>query len=235
MWAGGVDMAKILIASPVRATEPWRIEVFKHYLASLETQIVPEEHQVDMFFIFHNSTHLVDLILGRYSFEEMRSGDTYDINETTHNWVDENVKIVTYMRSRIIAYAKERDYDYLFMPDSDLILHPLTLKTLIEAKKDIIAELVWGCWLPGAIRAPCAWDCDLYDFYPTIAERIKEFSCPGQYKVGMTGACTLISKRVIQSGINYDRIQNLTMWGEDRHFCVKAAAHGFEIWIDTQY
>jgi len=56
---------------------------------------------------------------------------------------------------------------------------------------------------------------------------------PGLYPVGGLGACTLISRRAIEAGVRYQRIPNLTYWGEDRHFCIRAQALGFDLWADT--
>lgn len=62
------------------------------------------------------------------------------------------------------------------------------------------------------------------------------FKPPGIYKVGGIGGCNLISRKVIEAGINYNPIPNLswTNW-EDRAFCVRAAVAGFDIFLDTHY
>ena len=51
----------------------------------------------------------------------------------------------------------------------------------------------------------------------------------------MTGACTLVKRKVLEAGVNYSHIPNIrdALFGEDRHFCVRAAVHGFELWVDT--
>jgi len=58
---------------------------------------------------------------------------------------------------------------------------------------------------------------------------------PGVYKVGGLGACTLISRNAISKGVSYDEIYNITFWGEDRHFCIRAAALGIELFVDTHF
>ena len=60
---------------------------------------------------------------------------------------------------------------------------------------------------------------------------------PGLYRVGMTGALTLVKRRVFEAGVDYTRIPNImrALRGEDRHFCVRAACAGFELWVDTHY
>ena len=135
----------------------------------------------------------------------------------------------------LIQYAKDNNYDYLFMVDSDLVLHPETLKTLIEAQKDVIFELYFSKWTPEDVWAPNVWDYDLYGFNPDIETRIQQFQIPGMYEVGMGGACTLIRKAVLQAGINYDKVPNVNFWGEDRHFCIQVASHKFKLWVDTHF
>ena len=53
----------------------------------------------------------------------------------------------------------------------------------------------------------------------------------------MTGAWTLVKRKVLTAGVNYSHIPNIqkALFGEDRHFCVRAAVHGFELWVDTHY
>lgn len=58
---------------------------------------------------------------------------------------------------------------------------------------------------------------------------------PGIYEVGGLGACTLISSSALSSGISYDRVRNISYWGEDRHFCIRAAALGFPLFVDTHF
>lgn len=62
------------------------------------------------------------------------------------------------------------------------------------------------------------------------------FRTPGIYKVGGIGGCNLISRKVIDAGVNYSPIYNLswTNW-EDRAFCVRAAVLGFNLYLDTHY
>lgn len=53
--------------------------------------------------------------------------------------------------------------------------------------------------------------------------------------MGGLGACTLIRRSVLEAGVNFDRIPNVSFWGEDRHFCIRAQAYGFQLFVDTHY
>lgn len=57
---------------------------------------------------------------------------------------------------------------------------------------------------------------------------------PGVYEVGGLGACTLIRRSALEKGVRFERIRNLSLWGEDRHFCVRAAALGIPLFVDTR-
>ena len=63
----------------------------------------------------------------------------------------------------------------------------------------------------------------------------EEWKKPGLYRCGMTGALTLVKRKVFEAGVSYEKIPNIhtALRGEDRHFCVRAACAGFELWIDS--
>lgn len=105
---------------------------------------------------------------------------------------------------------------------TDLVLTPETLEVLLKADKDIVSELFWT-------KGWCnAWMCD------QSAGMKAEWSEAGLYEVGMTGACILIKRNVLEAGVNYSPIPNIRyLYGEDRFFCIRAACHGFSIWADS--
>jgi GT2 family glycosyltransferase len=172
---------------------------------------------------------------GMQCLADVTTPEQYECTERTHEWKIENVNTLIKMRNFLLNFARAGQYDYYFMCDSDLVLHPKTLVNLIEAQKDIIAECIWTRWTPEDIEAPSAWDFDVYSFIGSAEERMAQFREPGLYRIGMSGACILMSKAVIQSNVCYDPVYNVTFWGEDRYFSLRAACNGFEIWLDTHY
>ena len=222
---------KVLIGAPVRQ----KPEIFKRYLAGLRGLRLPEGVTVDRFFVLHNMPELAGLLEDGELWVKNQSEDAYSVSDKTHHWTNENVRQVTTMKNRLLDYTLRNGYDYFLLVDSDLILHPETLAQLLKRRKDIIANIFWTAWHPGERPMPNAWDFDGYTFYSDSIERWKS---PGCYKIGMSGACILISKKVIAAGVNYTRIPNLSYQlfsGEDRHFCVRAACHGFDVWLETTY
>lgn len=246
-----MDGVKVLMGSPVNQ-EP---AILKEYLDSLNNMEKGNLY-LDFIFIDDNTSAESKALLRNFKFEGCRI-DIYDAQNTypyvhtevTHKWDEKNIWKVAYYRNRLISICREKSYDYLFMVDSDLLLHPKTLLHLIEQDKDIISEIFWTRWAPGAREFPQVW---LYDnFTQYEVERCRSLSDneiklrteaflnklrkPGLYKVGGLGACTLISKKALNSGVSYDRIPNLSFPGEDRHFCIRAQVLGFELFVDTHY
>ena len=58
---------------------------------------------------------------------------------------------------------------------------------------------------------------------------------PGLYEVGGLGACTLISKKALTKDLSFKCIPNISFWGEDRHFCIRAQVYGLKLYVDTVY
>ena len=208
---------KVLITAPLKQD----VRIFREYQNSLDALIVPDGAEVDRFFVVNDCLEIIPEIKGNY--EIVNTGDLYKKTNNNHLWTHENLSKMHELRNRTIKAAE--GYDYWFSVDTDLVLHPLTLKTLLEADKDIVSELFWtngwcNAWL---------WD--------QSSGMLDEWKKPGLYQVGMTGACTLVKRKVFDAGVDYSPIPciNKALWGEDRHFCIRAACYGFEMWADSHY
>ena len=153
-------------------------------------------------------------------------------------------------KNTIIKHFLERDDDYLFLIDSDILMNPNTLTQLVSTKKDIVSEIFWTKWTPDSIALPQVWYEDLYtqiklapheSLAHLSAEEVTRRHCaflaemntPGVYEVGGLGACTLINRKVLEVGVNFSKIPNVSFWGEDRHFCIRANVLGFSLHVDT--
>jgi radical SAM superfamily enzyme YgiQ (UPF0313 family) len=223
----------IMMCACVRQDE----HIFKLYIESLRKQEIDNDYyNVIKVFILHNSSHL-EKYLDKSKNEvylTRSSNHEYKKDEKTHYWSGNNFSDVVQMKNELINIAIENKVDYTFWVDSDLILHEKTLETLLKADKDIVSEIFWTKWddNPSAVELPNCWDLDQYSF----TRQPDTFREKGLYRVGMTGACTLIKQKVLLSGINWNPIKNIS-WSawEDRAFCVKADMFGFEIWTDTHF
>lgn len=238
---------RVLLASPVKQPE----RILSEFLNSL---ILLETNQVKLDFSFVDD-HNDHTLLSRFALEHPNvrifSGEThadYLCDETTHYWREDLIWKVARYKDHFIKIALDEGYDYLFLVDSDLYLNPKTLTHLLSLKKDIVSEVFWTQWRPELIPLPQVWMEDQYTLYKSgrelldeteITKKTQEFlhmlSQPGTYKVGGLGACTLISEKALRRGVSFGEIYNLGFNGEDRHFCVRAAALGLELYADTHY
>ena len=169
----------------------------------------------------------------------------FEISEVTHYWNYSLVLRVANLKNEIIKYAVENDYEYLFLIDSDVLVTPLLIKHLLAQEKDIISEIYWTRWQPDTIPMPNAWLYDDYKMAYPISdslefdqkedEFLEKLKVPGVYKVGGLGACTLLSVAALKSGLSFSPMENVSFWGEDRWFCIRAVALGYQLFVDTHY
>lgn len=247
--------SKILVGSPIRQTP----EVLKEFLASLEN-VEKTSFQFDYYFVDDNtdpksSEALREFALkneGRCIIKDPKASkeDGYNSNnEVTHVWSNAAIWKVGAFKDSIIEHAKAKEYDYLFLIDSDLVLHPKTIEQLIADKKGIVCNIFWTAWTPGTCEMPQVWVQDEYNFFEkdgqtspseevqnqSFYEFIAMLRNPGVYEVGGMGACTLINRETLLKGVSFKKIKNLSFWGEDRHFCIRAAALDIPMYVDTHY
>ena len=219
---------KILIAAPVRQSE----EIFKLYLKSLDNLEIPNNTQIDRCFVFHNCFELRKCCKPADSVFNYMSNNAYSTDDTTHRWSNGSISDIASMKSHVVKHAIAYGYDYIFWVDSDIMLNPRTLVHLVNLGKSIVAEIFWTAWQPDTIPAPNCWNCDQYAIYDGELEKWKQ---PGTYEVGGTGACILVASQVYKKGASYTPISNISYWGEDRNFCIRAAVQGENIFVDTTY
>jgi len=209
-------------------------------------------------FIDDNTDHESSELLSRFAGEcpdavHIVSGDAADRSagyrreEFTHHWDDRAIWKVAAYKNRIIDHCLQHACDALFLVDSDLLLYPETLRMLWDSGKPIVSEIFWTRWQPTAGPLPQVWLRDEYTLFESHGrEKLTEgemllrqvaflakLRIPGVYEVGGLGACTLIRKFALEKGVHFGKIKNLSFWGEDRHFCIRAAAMGLELFVDT--
>ncbi len=148
-----------------------------------------------------------------------------------HHWTQESVDRIIDIKNRALEISLEHDYDAIFMVDADLVLHPQTLKHLVELEKDFVFEIFWTVFTDQTFAKPNCWDVHSWDYYE--AQSILKLKEKGTYQVGAGGACTLLSNKAVRAGVNFSKIKNMPFGGEDRHICTRAEVLGFPIFIDT--
>lgn len=248
-------MKKILIASPIKQKVNILSEFFKS-LNELDKKgldihyyFVDDDNDLDTKKIIKKfSTNKNVLVKNHKDFYVNKSQD-YICNEKSHIWKSELIEKIIKYKNDMIDYAKKNDFDYIFFIDSDIVLNPNTLKHLISRNVDIVSNIFWTKWTPITDLLPQVWMQDEATFYKRdwdvsyseseINQKNNDFvnmlKVPGIYKVGGLGACTLISKNAIRKGVSFSLIDNVSFWGEDRHFCIRARVLGIELYVDTVY
>lgn len=242
---------RVLLGSPIHQ----KPAVLQQFLDSLR-RLKLADIQLDYYFIDDNQEEASSSLLEAFKgadpsvlIQPSGYNDTYIRNDTTHFWNSNLVWKVATFKNLMIHRATMMDYDYLFLLDSDLILYPETLQHLIETEKDIISEVFWTQWQPGTMFQPQVWMHDEYNQWDQLPgeklsaeetnsrfhEFIARMQVPGVYEVGGLGACTLISRAALNRGVSYNPVKNVSFWGEDRHFCIRAAALGIPLFVDTRY
>lgn len=175
----------------------------------------------------------------------------YVCDEESHHWNDNLMLKVANFKNQIIQYAIDNAYDSLFFVDSDLVLHPDLLIHLEQQNQEVVSEIFWTRWHDGLPMEPNVWLFDEYDLVPKqlgeewnqmLGEEenarrragfIEQLKRPGLYEVGGLGACTLISRSALLKSVNFSPIRNLTIHGEDRFFCIRAAVLNIGLFVDT--
>ena len=216
-------MKRILITAPLRQ-DP---DVFQAYQDGLDRLEIPEGCEASRFFVVNDCSEVIPLIRGA-EYVTVNTGQAYEKTANDHLWTLDLMWTMGDLRNRTIMQALLGGYDYWFSIDTDIVVDPKTLTTLIGADKDIVSEIFWTQAPNG--RYWCnAWMVDQSMGMP------EDWRKPGLYRCGMTGALTLVKRKVLEAGVDYTRIPNIhqALRGEDRHFCVRAACAGFEMWIDS--
>lgn len=243
-------MERILIASPIRKPA----NILDLFFSSLET-LDKKGLSIEYCFVDDNdeieSKRILKEFINRNKGELLEvdtEWENSEVGKKEHFWTAEKIEKIAYFKNKIIEYFLNGDWDYLFFIDSDLIIQTSTLKNLLGDDKDIIANIFWTKWTETSREMPQVWLKDFYTLYDahmlrpiTETEMFfeeEEFLCklrePGVYRVGGLGACTLIKRIVLEKGVHFGSIYNLSFWGEDRSFCIRAAALGFDLYVDTK-
>lgn len=249
-------MKRLVIGSPVKQ----KSNILKEFLISLE-ELKLEQFEVYYYFIDDNTEEASSILLSKFKENNsnvlLKNGtdfineknEEYVCTSDSHYWKKGLINRIIEFKNDIIRYAREINSDYLFFVDSDIVLYPDTINHLASRNVDILSNVFWTKWSANAPISPQVWkqdesNCYERDWdteYTPLQKRqleldfVNQLKIPGIYRVGGLGACTLLNKRSIESGVNFSLLDNISFWGEDRHFCIRARALGLELYVDTVY
>jgi Glycosyl transferase family 2 len=242
---------RILIASPVRQV-PGILAEFLRSLSELDSS----QLEIEFFFIDDNDALDSSALLEHFrsahphtTVQRVESGGGYICDAETHRWSDELIWKVAQFKDRMISEALNRGSDFLFLLDSDVVIPPQLLGHLVSQDKPIVSEVFWTSWQPDGPMFPQVWATDQYTLFQKargetltkeqaltrMQDFLRQLRKPGLYKVGGLGACTLMARHALAKGVSFAEVDNLSLSGEDRHFCVRARALGIDLWADSRY
>ena len=140
-----------------------------------------------------------------------------------HNWDGYSLNRITAIKQHAVEAFLSSPYESMFMVDSDILMPAGLVDHLAAIRKPIVSAVFWTVWPnAGPEPMPNVWDFHQYKFQGHNEWR--RFRKPGHYRVGGLGACTLIDRSVFEAGVSFAPVNGVSYWGEDRHFCVRAAA-----------
>lgn len=224
---------KILHFSPVKKEN----EIVKLHLQSLNDIYNSNQYTITFSFFDDNIDEKSSVLLNDFVKNNHNSffftKDQIQIKnseQSKERWEKSLYERITMIKDYVIDYFVNSDYDYLFLTDSDLIIHPKTIENLISQNKDFCSEIFWTHFDKGITYTPNCWYSKPFGF--NQSDLIK-FSQKGTYEVDFTGACTLLTKNILKQGVRFEKISNVSFLGEDKHFCIRAAVLDFKIYINT--
>ena len=243
-------MGTILVGSPIRQ----KSNILKEFLIGLE-EADKGQHQITYFFVDDNTEEASSALLKEFAEKNdvilKKGAELYcaDALYDGHVWHSENLAKVTVYKNEMIAHCINNGFDYLFLIDSDIVIDKKCIPQLLSDNVDIVSNVFWNQWQKNGILTPqCFWIPDIYlqdkafnvpmtfeEAHKIRMDTVEKLKKPGLYTVDGLGACTLISRRALEMGVSFKEIPNLRIPGEDRPFCIRAGALGFELYMDTVY
>ena len=239
---------RVLVGAPTRK----RADVLAAHLDSLAWQELPPRVEVEYCFVTDypapdiGEQLLKDFVTahkGTVLTAPRSTGEDFSDNDpVTHRWTASAMGRVGALRQRILQYASEQNFDYVWMVDTDLICDRTVLASLLACQKPIVSAVYWTRWENVGLHAgPQVWLAPVYElgrgpFYPESEFRT-QLAERELVPVGGLGACTLMRIDVIRKGVGYTRCPNFPtggLWdGEDRHFCEWARRLHVDLWADA--
>lgn len=247
----GDRQPRVLIASPVRQ----KSAVLYHFLEGLRRLDITGMEVAYLFVDNNDDAHASERLRAFANQVEapvhrlrLTVLERYHRTETSHYWTESLIGRLAAIKDGILHATLKYGCDYAFLVDSDLVLHPQTLRRMIACQRDILSQVFWTVWTADKPPLPNVWYADHYNLYRTQrgqtlppdeqARRTETFLSalafrPGVYRLSGLGACTLIARRAIEVGVGFSLLRGSLHLGEDRHFCLRAESLGFHLFADT--
>lgn len=231
--------------------------VLKAFLDSLAWQELPPRTKLKFCFVPDFSADQSDAAEYLFRWVNERDGvllqgvasradDFRDDGPVTHEWTPSAMGRVGANKDLILAYARETQADFVFLCDADLMIDRTTVASLLASEKPITTAVFWSHWhktgheTRALCAAPQVWLQHPYDLSGRgmdEAEFRRKLVNRELTRVWGFGACTLLDRRVIESGVSFAYLPDVPregmMAGEDRHFSIHAERRHIEAYADA--
>ena len=159
---------RVLIAAPVRQ----KPAILQHFLDGLQ-RLDTTGLEVAYLFVDNNDDPQASQMLRAFAEQvsapvhrlRVPVAEPYQRTETTHHWTESLIWRLAAIKDGILHAALQHGYDYAFLVDSDLVLHPQTLRRMVECKRDILSQVFWTVWSHDKPPLPKVWYADHYNLY----------------------------------------------------------------------
>ncbi len=210
---------KIFVGSPVHG----RLNILPYYLEALDRV----ESITEKIFLANNCSEEEIKLLKRHGLVYQMN----DVKSHSERRSDRHASLAILRNKLLDIVFNEYKSDYFLSVDSDIIVYPEIVKSLLSFNKDIISNLVYN------------------DLHFSIADKpheshignimkkengslrhIKPIPMNKLIEVDLTGAVYLINRRVYDAGVRYANRPK----GEDAGFCEDAQRKGFKLYCYTR-
>lgn len=212
---------RILIGSVVNQ----KSAIFMQFLTGLK-ELNKDGLDADFYFIDSNLDKQVSAILNKLARTNKRM-------QVATMGAD-----ITASKNNIVQYAKEYNYDYLFLVNSDLVLYPDTLQHLLSQKKDIVSE-VFYTELPQRESLPVRHAYDYFQSHKDMGSNelvryIQKLKTTDILDTNVIGDCTLFSKRVLQAGVTFHLLEQDFFLKDFGEACNGVVSDEYTAYVDTR-
>lgn len=226
-----MDYPEITIGGPVR-NRAWILPMYLQKLYELDYP----KGKIRFLFVLNDSKDSSEQILIDFKNKyrsEYAGFRMFTINAGTpedSRMTDEGRTPIYYHLANVRNSLIEKiETPYYLSVDTDILVPPHTIKTLLESDKDMVAGVIWNDY----IRKPSA----VYpDARPNFMinnggklEHYKKYPLNSLFEVHTTGAVCLMSKAICEK-VRFHGSQK----GEDIPFCIEAREKGFSVWVNSR-
>ena len=236
-------MNKILIGCSIRQQQ----HIADAYFKSLQALRIPDGYEPLICFVDDSDGELqwdawpdADDDVTLIEADERPDDAVYGVGKDTHIWNISTFDHLARQKQKLLDYAVLEDCSHVLLVDSDLLLEPTTLLSMLSLNELIVNAVFWTHWTQQSHAQPQCWLRHPYGLEGLGIRQhqyLEQLTDRQALRVLGGGACTLFDTRVFEKLRYYPRLENLPnegMWqGEDRTMAVLAQNYHIAQYADA--